>query len=432
MSMGIAGIILLIFFLLISMPVGFSMTVVGCLGFALIAHNPLAACHLMVSVFYDTFSKYDYNVIPLFIFMGQIAFHSGISKRLFNTAYQWLGALPGGMGVATVGASAAFGAICGSGPATAATMAAVTLPEMKKCHYSMELGSGAVAAGGGLGMLIPPSVVFIVYGIMTEISPARLFMAGVIPGIMLAILFCIYICWACWRNPTLGPKAPPTTWRKRFQSLFGVLETLILFLVVIGGLFIGWFTPTEAASVGAFGSLIIAAFRKKLTPAILIRSLKETMRTSCMILIIIAGALIFGRFLAITRMPVLMADILANLPLPGWIIIAGILLFYVIFGTIVDGLALILMTIPIFYPVVLKLGFNPIWFGVMIVSVVQIGVISPPVGVNAYVVSGMMRDIPLQTVFRGCIPFIYVLLAGSALLFAFPQLSLWLPSLLIK
>lgn len=428
---GIIGCTALLVLLFLSMPVGFALAVIGSLGFAIVMHNPAAAYHLMVTVTFDTFSKYDYSVIPLFVLMGQLAYHSGISKRLFNCAYQWLGALPGGLGVATVGACAAFGSICGSGPATAATIAAVALPAMREHKYSISLGAGTVAAGGGLGMLIPPSVVFIVYGIMTELSPARLFIAGIIPGLFLTALFAGYVVWTCARHPESGPAANDTTWKQRWQSLAGVTETLLLFILVIGGLFIGWFTPTEAAAVGALGALVIAAFRRVLSWKMLKRSLLETLRTSSMILVIIAGALIFGRFLAVTGIPGGVAETLCGLPLPGWCVIAAILLFYVILGTIVDALALVLMTIPIFYPVILQLGYDPIWFGVMVLAVVQIGVITPPVGLNAYVVSGMMRDIPLDAVFKGCVPFVWLLFIASAVMMFFPQIALWLPNLML-
>lgn len=427
-QMGIIGCIALLLFLVASMPVAFAMALVGVAGFALLV-NSTAALSMVSFELYETFSSYSLTVIPLFVFMGQLAFHVGISRRLFHAAYQWLGALPGGLAMATVGACTAFGAICGSGPATAATMASVALPEMRRYKYSMELGSGAVAAGGSLGMLIPPSVVFIVYAIMTEVSIGKLFIAGILPGLLIAVLFCLTIYVHCKLRPELGPAGPRASWGDKFKSLAGVLETLILFLVVIGGMFRGYFTPTEAAAIGAAGSLVIAVVKRQLTFKILTRALLETIRTSCMVMIIVAGAVIFGRFLAITRIPFEMANWLGGLPLPGAIIIFFIILFYLLAGCFVDALALILLTIPIFHPVITNLGYDPIWFGVIIVVVTQMGVISPPVGVNVYVVSGIERDIPLTTIFRGALPFLLTLIVAAVILVLFPSLSLFLPGL---
>ncbi|RJP21791.1 MAG: TRAP transporter large permease [Candidatus Omnitrophota bacterium] len=428
-EIGIIGCLLLIVLLMSSMPVAFVMGAIGVVGFAFVV-TPHAALSMIASEIYDTFSSYSLTVIPLFVLMGQIAFHAGIIRRLFNTAYQWLGALPGGLAMATIGACTAFGAICGSGPATAATMASVALPEMKRYKYDMELGSGAVAAGGSLGMLIPPSVVFIVYAIMTEQSVGKLFIAGIVPGLLIALLFCLTIYLNCRRNPHLGPAGPSTTLRQKILSLGGVAETLLLFILVMGGMFWGYFTPTEAAAVGAAGSLAIVTAKGKLTWNVMVRSLKETARTSCMVIIIVAGAVIFGRFLAVTRIPFELATWLTGLPLPGWTIMGFIILFYLISGCFVDALALILLTIPIFYPVVMALQYDPIWFGVIIVVVTQMGVISPPVGVCVYVVSGIERDIPLQTVFKGALPFLLALIVAAILLVAFPGISLFLPELI--
>lgn len=425
MQWGILGCVALLVLLMASMPVAFAMALAGLVGFALLV-NSQAALSMASADLYETLLSYSLTVIPLFVFMGQVTFHVGISRRLFNTAYQWLGPLPGGLAMATVGACTAFGAICGSGPATAATMSAVALPEMRRYGYSMQLASGAVAASGGLGILIPPSVVMIVYAILTEQSIGKLFIAGVVPGLMIALLFCLTIYLCCWRNPALGPAGPKTAWRQKFRSLGGVSETLVLFAVVMGGMFAGYFTPTEAAAVGAAGSIVIAAVRRQLTFKMLVRSLLETARTSCMVMIIVAGAVIFGHFLAVSRIPFELAEMLSGLPLPGWTIVGCIILFYLLAGCFVDALALVLLTVPIFYPVVTKLGYDPIWFGVIIVVVTMMGVISPPVGVNVYVVAGMERDIPLSTVFRGALPFLWALMAAAALLVAFPQISLLL------
>ncbi|HER34856.1 MAG TPA: TRAP transporter large permease [Halothiobacillaceae bacterium] len=427
-QIGILGCILLFVLLAASVPVAFAMAIIGFAGFALVV-SPQAAMSMITLDLYDTFSSYSLTVIPLFVLMGQVAFHAGISRRLFNAAYHWLGGLPGGLAMSTVGACTAFGAICGSGPATAATMASVALPEMKRYKYSMELGCGAVAAGGSLGMLIPPSVVFIVYAIMTEQSVGKLFIAGIVPGLLIALLFCLTIYLNCKWRPHLGPAAPPVTWSAKFTSLLGVIETLTLFLVVMGGMFKGFFTPTEAAAIGAAGTLIIALFKRQLRWKALIRSLRETVRTSCMVMIIVTGAVIFGHFLAVTQIPVKLASTLAALPLPGWSVMGLIILFYLLAGCFVDALGLILLTIPIFYPVVMQLGYDPIWFGVIIVIITQMGVISPPVGVCVYVVSGIERDVPLQTIFRGALPFLLALIVAAIILVAFPQLCLFLPKM---
>ncbi|MBN1479801.1 TRAP transporter large permease [candidate division KSB1 bacterium] len=427
-QVGILGVVVLLLLLAASMPVAFAMGIIGFLGFSIIV-SPQAAMSMIATDLFDTISSYSLTVIPLFVLMGQVALHAGISRKLFDAAYHWVGFLPGGMAIATVGACTGFGAICGSGPATAATMASVALPEMKRFRYSMQLATGAVAAGGGLGMLIPPSVVFICYAIMTEQSIGQLFLAGILPGILIAVIFSLTIWLQCKIDPRMGPVAPKTSLKSKLKSLLGVFETVLLFLLVMGGMFAGFFTPTEAAAIGAGGSLVVAAFRRKLTWRMLAQSLRETARTSCMVLIIVAGAVMFGHFLAVTRIPFELANWLATLPLPGWVIISFIILFFLLAGCFVDALALIMLTIPIFYPVVTGLGFDAIWFGVIIVVVTQMGVISPPVGVNVYVVSGIERDVPLQTVFKGSLPFLLALVIAAAILVAFPIISLWLPNL---
>ncbi|NLF21548.1 MAG: TRAP transporter large permease [Lentisphaerae bacterium] len=425
---GVLGLLLMLLLLAASLPVAFVMGVVGVVGFAWVINTPAALAMLSADL-HDVLSNYGLTVIPMFVFMGQVCFHAGISRRLFRAAYHWMGWLPGGLAIATVGACAAFGAICGSGPATAATMAAVALPEMRRFNYADSLASGVVAAGGGLGMLIPPSVVFIVYGVLTEQSIGKLFIAGILPGLLVAALFGLVILAQCLRDPARGPAAPRFPLRARLASLKGVIETLLLFALVMGGMFAGWFTPTEGAAVGAAGSLAVAAAGGSFTWRLLWRAAQETVRTSCMVMIIVAGATVFGHFLAVTQIPSGLAAWLAALPLPAWMILLLIVAFYLVAGCFVDALALIMLTIPIFYPVVLQLGYEPIWFGVMIVLVTMMGAITPPVGVNVYVVSGMERDLSLQTVFRGAIPFLVALLAAVALLMLFPGIATWLPGL---
>jgi len=426
-QIGLFGCLALVMLLVSNMPVGYVMALVGVIGFAWVT-NPTAALNMLSADIFDSFSSYTLTVIPLFVLMGQVAFHSGISQRLFAAAYRWMGHLPGGMAMATVGACTAFGAICGSGPATSATMAAVALPEMKRYKYDMELATGTVASGGTIGMMIPPSVVFIVYAILTEQSIGKLFISGILPGLLTAMLFCLTIWINCTLRPHLGPACPKASWKEKLVSLGGVSETLILFFIVMGGMFAGYFTPTEGAAVGAFGAILIALFRGKLTSKMLLQSLFETIRTSCMVILIVAGAIVFGHFLAITRLPLDMANGLAALPLPGWMIMVIILFFYLVAGCFIDALALVILTIPIFYPVVQGLGYDPIWFGVMIVLVTQMGVITPPVGVCVYVVAGMERDVPMQKIFKGSMPFLAAMIVVAVLLMMFPQIATWLPN----
>ena len=428
-AIGLIGLAALILLLFARVPVGFAMAIVGFTGFVQLV-NLDAALSLLARDVFSTFSSYGLTVIPLFIFMGQVSFHAGISRRLYDTAYAFIGHRPGGLAMATVGACTAFGAICGSSPATAATMATVALPEMKRYNYSMELASGSVASGGSLGMLIPPSVVFIVYGIMTEQSIGKLFMAGILPGLLIAGLFCLAITLSCHRNPKLGPPGPATNWQGRIQSLKGTAETLLLFILVMGGLFAGFFTPTEAGAIGAFFSIVIALMGRNMTFAKLKLSLFETTRTACMVMIIVTGAVIFGHFLAVTRIPFDLASWVAGLPLPRFVVMMIIIAVYLIGGCFIDALALILLTVPIFYPVILTLNYDPIWFGVIIVLVTQMGVISPPVGINVYVVKGVVPEIPLGTIFKGVIPFLVALVIGTLLLIAIPQISLFLPGLM--
>lgn len=430
-EIGILGGIALLVLLISSMPVAFAMSIVGFVGFAAL-RTPQAAASMITTDLYETFSSHSLTVIPLFVLMGQVSFHSGISRRLFQAAYNWFGPLPGGLAMATVGACGAFGAICGSGPATSATMSLVALPEMKRYGYKMELACGTVASGGTLGMMIPPSVVFIVYGIMTEQSIGKLFISGIVPGLLSILVFCTIIYIMCKLRPDLGPASPPIPWSVKFRSLLGISETLLLFFLVIGGMFAGYFTPTEGAAIGAAGAVLIGLVRRQLPLSKLFRSLQETMRTSLMVMIIVAGAIIFGKFLAMSDVTSQLATWMGSLPLPAWMIVSLIIAFYVIGGCFVDALALILLTVPIFFPVVRQLytdEFWPIWFGVVIVLVTQIGTITPPIGVCAYVVGGVERDVPLQTIFKGCIPFVLALVIVTALCVAFPQICTFLPSM---
>ena len=410
---GIIGIIILVLLLYSKMPVGFAMGFLGLMGFSYVVTFE-AGFNLLARDVWDVFSSYNLTVIPLFVFMGQIAFHAGISRRLYDSAYVLFGHRRGGLAMTTVGACAGFSAICGSTNATAATMATVTLPEMKRYGYDMSLATGTVAAAGSLGILIPPSVIFIVYGILTEQSIGKLFAAGILPGILLCFLFLMTIYLRVLKNPSLAPPGPKTSFKEKFRSFTGVIETLILFAMVMGGIFFGIFTPTEAAAIGAFLTILIAVFRRQLTWHAFVKSLADTTKISCMIMVIVTGAVIFGHFMAITRLPYELAEWVSSLPLPP----------HAVMGVI------ILLTIPIFFPVVQKLGFDPIWFGVVIVLITEMGVITPPVGVNVYVVYGVAKDVPLENIFRGVFPMLLALLLCNLILLIFPQIALFLPNLM--
>jgi C4-dicarboxylate transporter, DctM subunit len=426
---GIIGIIILVFLLYSKMPVGVAMGFLGLMGFSCVVTFE-AGLNLLARDVWGVFSSYNLTVIPLFVFMGQIAFHAGISRRLYDSAYVLFGHRRGGLAMTTVGACAGFSAICGSTNATAATMATVTLPEMKRYGYDMGLATGTVAAAGSLGILIPPSVIFIVYGILTEQSIGKLFAAGILPGILLCFLFLMTIYLRVRKNPSLAPPGPRTSFKEKFRSFAGVIETLILFALVMGGIFFGFFTPTEAAAIGAFLTILIAVLRRQLTRDAFVKSLADTTKISCMIMVIVTGAVIFGHFMAITRVPYELAEWVSSLPLPPHAVMGVIILVYLFGGCFMDALAMIMLTIPIFFPVVQTLGFDPIWFGVVIVLITEMGVITPPVGVNVYVVYGVAKDVPLENIFRGVFPMLLALLLCNLILLMFPQIALFLPNLM--
>jgi tripartite ATP-independent transporter DctM subunit len=407
---------------------------VGFVGFSIVISTD-AGLVLLSRNIYETFDSYDLTTIPLFILMGQLGFNSGISKRLYNAGYRFLGNIRGGLAMATVTACTAFGAVCGSSPATAATMATVGLPEMKRYNYNDELATGSVASGGGIGMIMPPSVVLIIYGILTEQSIGALFVAGIFPALLVTLLFilCIYI--RCRISPEQGPKGEHFSWPQKMRSLLGLIETLIVFVLVIGGIFIGLFTPTEAAAIGAFGVLLIAVIRRQITWQGFVKSLMETLRTSCMVLMLIAGAVIFGKFLAVTRIPFEIAGWVSGLAISPVLVLGVILLIYFFGGCFMDALAFVTLTVPIFFPVVMELGYDPIWFGIIIVMVTEMGVITPPVGINVYVVYGVAKNVldegvPLEKIFKGIFPFLIAVIVGVLILIIFPQIIMYLPNLM--
>ena len=431
---GIVGIAVMILMFMTQMPVAFVMALVGFLGFSIMT-SPDAGLVLLSRNIYETFASYDLTTIPLFILMGQLGFNSGISKRLYSAGYKFLGSVRGGLAMATVTACTAFGAVCGSSPATAATMATVGLPEMKRFNYDDALATGSVASGGGIGMIMPPSVVLIIYGILTEQSIGQLFVAGIFPALLVTMLFISAVFITCLIDENAGPAGEKFSWAARFKALLGLSETLMIFALVVGGIFYGLFTPTEAASVGAFGVLLIAVIKRQLTWKGFVKSLMETLTTSCMVLMLIAGAVIFGKFLAVTRIPFEIASWVSGLNMAPALVIAVIIFIYFMGGCFMDALAFVTLTVPIFFPVVMELGYDPIWFGIIIVMVTEMGVITPPVGINVYVVYGVAKNVlshnvALEKIFKGITPFLIALIIGVIILIAFPAIILFLPHLM--
>ncbi len=430
---GVVGIVIMVAIFMTRMPVAYVMAMVGFVGFSILVSLD-AALNLLPRSFYESFISYDLSTIPLYVLMGQLAFNCGISRKLYNTAYTFLGNTRGGLAMATVASCTAFGAVCGSSPATAATMATVGMPEMKRFGYSDALAAGSVASGGGLGMIMPPSVVLIVYGILTEQSIGALFVSGIFPAILLTFLFISAVYITCKLYPNEGPKGEKFTINQKIRSIGGLSDTIAVFVIVMGGLILGFFTPTESAAVGVLGVLVVSLIRRELTWQGFLKSLYETMRTSSMILFLIAGAVVFGKFLAVTRIPFEVANWVAGFDLPPYMIMGIIVGIYFIGGCFMDSLGLIMLTIPIFYPVILNLGYDPIWFGVIIVLVTEMGVITPPVGINVYVVYGVCQsvvgNIALESIFKGIVPFLLAIILGVIIIMIFPQIVLFLPNLL--
>jgi C4-dicarboxylate transporter, DctM subunit len=422
-TLGIAVMLLLVF---AGTPVGVAMGVVGFVGFAAIAGLDPALAMLGLAP-YSSVASYTLTVIPLFILMGQFAAISGLSRELYETANRWFGHRPGGLAMATVVACGGFAAVCGSSLATSATMAVIALPEMQRNGYDPRLSTGSIAAGGTLGILIPPSVMFLIYGFLTEQSIGKLFLAGVIPGVILVGLYIVAIAIVTGRNPALGPAVARVPLRERILELRRVWPVLGLFVLVMGGMYVGVFTATEAAAVGAGGAFLLALARRAVTWRMLGQALVETVHSSAVIFGILVGAIILGYFLAITQLPNAVASAIGALPLPAWAVMALIILGYVIMGGFMDELAMVLLTVPIFFPVAQTLGFDPIWFGVIIVVVCEAGMIAPPVAINVFIVSGFAKGVPMRTIYLGVLPFLWADLVLLGLLMLFPDLALILP-----
>ncbi len=425
---GFLGIFVMLILLLLRMQIGIAMGLVGFLGFAYITGwGP--AFGILKTVPYTTFASNDLSVIPLFILMGSFAFVAGMSEDLYRSVRTLFGNLRGGLAIATVAACACFAAISGSSLATAATLAKVAMPEMKKFNYDTALATGSIASGGCIGILIPPSVILIIYGIITEQSIGKLFMAGFIPGILQAVFYIIVIMILCRRNPAMGPPGPSTTINEKLSAFLKTWQVLVLFIIVIGGIYSGIFTPTEAAGIGAFIAFVFTIFRGKLTWENLRTSLTSTASTTGMLFMIVLGAMILGYFFSVTRLPFELATMVSQLPVNRYVILVLILLTLMVLGCLMDSMAIVLLTVPVFYPLILQLNFEPIWFGILVVRVTEMGLITPPVGLNVFVIQGITK-VPMHTIFRGVTPFLIADIAGIILLLAIPQITMFLPNLM--
>jgi C4-dicarboxylate transporter, DctM subunit len=473
MTESLVGLALMMVLAFLRLPIALSMGLIGIVGYAYMRDWSWSAAFATAQTkIYETGRNYTLSVIPLFILMGNFVTRAGMSQELFRTAYAFIGHLRGGLAMATIVGCAGFGAICGSSIATAATFAKVAYPSMKQFGYSDRLASGAIAAGGTLGILIPPSTIMVIYGIMTGTSIGKLFAAGILPGILATVLLCLAVQWVTWRDPKAGPRGERMSWKQRFDTLQGVgwfaavgvavigaaqlgwlpsddaavlgtlavfglslvykgvTSVIALFVLVMGGIYGGVFTAVEGAGVGAFGAMIFALARKTLTWEALYAALVESARTTSMLFLILIGALMFAEFVNITSMPEDMKRFIASLGVSPVVVVAAIMVIYVLLGTAMEELSMILLTVPVFFPLIVHLGVDPIWFGILIVVVVEIGLISPPVGMNLFVLNTLLPQVGTRNIFYGVLPFMAIDCVRLAILVAFPVLSLYLPGLM--
>jgi len=424
-SVGIIGIVVMVLMLFLGVHIGVAMSLVGLLGIFYLT-SLKAGISVIATIFYSNMASYIMSVLPLFVAMGVFCSYSGMSKGLYSTAYKWVGRFRGGLSIATIVACAGFAAVSGTSVGTAVTIGTIALPEMKKYRYDDRLATGCVAAGGTLGILIPPSTIFILYGIMTEQSIGKLFVAGILPGILLSILFVLVVILITRKDSRMGPPGPKTSFKEKVTSLKDVWPVSILFLIVIGGLYTGIFTPTEAGGIGAFFALLIGIITGKLKGRNLGSAFFEATHTTAMIFLIILGSMIFNAFMAVSQFPMELSNFLSTMEVSRYIIFGGMVCIYLVLGCLMDMFAMLVLTIPVFYPIIKSLGFDPIWFGVIIVIMMEQALITPPVGLNVYVISGLVRDVSMGTIFRGIFPFWIAMLICVLILTIFPQIALFL------
>jgi C4-dicarboxylate transporter DctM subunit len=429
-TVGIVALIVLLLLFGTGIELGFAMALIGFVGFAIL-NGFHSAMNLLGRDVYDVFTNYGYTVFPLFILMGQIGFNGGIAVRLYDAAHKFIGHIPGGLAMATVMGATGFKAICGSSAATSATFASVAIPEMNRYKYDIKLSTGIVATVGTLGVIIPPSVTLIILGILTEQSIGQLFLAGMIPGLLIGLLFIGIIYGWARINPNIAPKSARSSWGARMRSLPEVVWVILVFCLVVGGIMMGYFTPSEAGAVGTFAVLALAVAKRDLSFKKYRTSVLEALRTAGMLLMLIAGSTVLGHFIAVTNIPQHAADWVVALPLNRYIVLTLIFVLYLLGGSFIDDLAFMILATPIFYPCVLKLGFHPLWFGIVLGVVLMIGVVIPPVAICVFVVKNITK-VPIGTIYKGVTPFLIALVLVWGILYVFPQLALWLPSVFFK
>jgi len=425
-SVALIGFVLLLLLLFLKMPVGICMALAGFIGISLTRGITPALIKIGL-LSYSTATSQHLSVIPLFLLMGTLAAYGGISRGAFSTLNKWVGHFPGGLAMAGTGACALFGAVSGSHIATAAAMCSAALPEMRRYHYDDKLSLGSIAAGGNLGFLIPPSGAFIIYGYVTQQPVGPLFIAGILPGILLTILFCLTIYIECRLNPLAGAAGSRFGWLDRLKALKSISGIAFIFVLVIGGIYAGIFTPTEAGAIGVFATFCLGILNRKLTRSNFNNALMETVKTTAMIFLIIIGASIFSVFLTTTEITMTLAQFVENLDMNRFVILAVVLVFYILAGFFLDIFSLLLVSLPVFFPIITQLGFDPIHFAVLVVLTIIMGSITPPIGIVVFALHGMVKEVPLFTIFRGCIPFLVAMVAGLIILIVFPEISLVLP-----
>jgi C4-dicarboxylate transporter DctM subunit len=426
---GIIGLVILFALLFIGIPVGVSLGLVAIAGLWVLLGSSATFLKMAITPF-RMVESYDLSVLPLFLLMADVCAATGVSRDLYNLAAKWVGRLPGGIAMASIGACAIFAAISSSAVACAATIGSIAIPEMRRFNYDDSLATGTVAAGGTIGILIPPSFMFVLYGILTETSIGKLFMAGFIPGVLQAIFYFIAIYVVCKRNPSIGPRGPATTFKEKIMALGGCGEVIGLILLVLVGITVGWFTPTEAGSIGAGGAILITLIRRRLTWQNFIQACMSSMKTTGMVFLILVGAYLFTYFITVTNIPTALSNMIIGLGVSPMAVIWIIIGTYIFLGTAMEEASMMLLTIPIFTPIIMNLGFDKIWFGVLIVRMMQVAMISPPVGITLFVIKGIAKDVPMGTIYKGVIPFIIADVIHVTLVVFIPALSMFLPSLM--